>query len=66
LLSDIKLPKGVVLTEDPESVIALVSVGKDEVEEEAPVDLTAIEVEKKGKKPEEGEATATAEDTPKE
>ena len=53
-MKDIVLPKGVTLVDDPEGVVALVSVGKDEVEEVAPVDLTAIEVEKKGKKPEEG------------
>ena len=54
-VKDIKLPKGVTLVDSPEGVVALVSVGKDEVEEVVPVDLTAIEVEKKGKKPEEGE-----------
>lgn len=49
------LPSGVALIEDPTEVIALVSEPKEEKEEEvAPVDLSAIEVEKKGKKEEEG------------
>ncbi|MES2953009.1 MAG: 50S ribosomal protein L25 [Patescibacteria group bacterium] len=62
--SDIALPAGVILIENPEEVIALVQAPKEEKEEEAvPVDLTAIEVEKKGKKEEEviGEPEATKE-----
>jgi large subunit ribosomal protein L25 len=50
---DIVLPKGVTLITDGEEVVALVSIVKEEVEETAPVDLSAIEVEKKGKKEEE-------------
>ena len=50
---DIVLPKGVTLITDGEEVVALVSEAKEEVEESAPVDLSAIEVEKKGKKEEE-------------
>lgn len=48
---DIKLPAGVSLVENPDEVVALVAEPKEEVEE-APteaVDLSAIEVEKKGK-----------------
>jgi len=56
---DIKLPKGVTLVTDGDEVVALVAAVKEEVEEVAPVDLSAIEVEKKGKKEEEGEASAT-------
>ncbi len=57
----IKLPEGVTLIEDAAEVIALVSEPKEEVEEvAAPVDLSAIEVEKKGKKEEEGEEGAAA------
>lgn len=53
---DIKLPEGVTLVEDPEEVVASVSEAKEEEEEEvAPVDLSSIEVEKKGKKEEEAE-----------
>ena len=55
---DIALPSGVVLVENPEAVVAAVEEPKAEVEEvvEAPVDLSAIEVEKKGKKEEEASA----------
>jgi len=47
---DIKLPKGVELKTSGEEVIALIAPIKEEVVEEVPVDLSAIEVEKKGKK----------------
>lgn len=51
---DIVLPSGVTLITDPEEVVALVSAVKEEVEEVAPVDLSAIEVtDQKGKKEEE-------------
>lgn len=54
LASDIKLPSGVTLITDPEEVVALVSEVKEEVEETAPVDLSAIEISvEKGKKEEE-------------
>ncbi len=45
-----------------EEVVASIAVQKEEKEEVAPVDLTAIEVEKKGKKDEEG-AVETTEST---
>ena len=51
-IKDIKLPKGVKMITDGEEVIALISAIKEEVVETAPVDLSAIEVEKKGKKDE--------------
>jgi large subunit ribosomal protein L25 len=55
LAQDIKLPAGVELVTLPDEVIALVSEAKEEIEEvAAPVDLSAIEVEQKGKKDEEG------------
>ncbi len=55
LAGDIKLSEGVALVESPTEVVALVSMPKEEKEEEAaPADLSAIEVEKKGKKEEEG------------
>jgi len=57
---DIKLPAGVVLKIKPEEVIVLVQEVKEEVVERAPVDLSAIEVEKKGKEEEAGEAGAAA------
>ncbi|MFZ2523111.1 MAG: 50S ribosomal protein L25 [Minisyncoccia bacterium] len=53
LAKDIKLPSGVELMENPEEVVAAVTQYKEEVEEAAPVDLSTIEVEKKGKKEEE-------------
>jgi large subunit ribosomal protein L25 len=46
---DIALPKGVTLVTDGEEVVAAVAAFVEEVEEAAPVDLSAIEVEKKGK-----------------
>ena len=52
--ADIKLPAGVALKIKPEDVIASVYEPKEEVVE-VPVDLSAIEVEKKGKEAKEGE-----------
>ncbi len=51
-VKDIKLPKGVTLVTDGDEVVALVAAAKEE-KEEVTVDLSAIEVEKKGKKDEE-------------
>lgn len=63
LAKDVKLASGVELTGNPEEVVALVSAPREEKEEEsAPVDLSAIEVEKKGKEetPEEAAEGAQA------
>src|SRR3989344_6637430 len=50
LAGNIILPNGVTLLENPEEVVALVSAPREEKEEEVvPIDLTQIEVEKKGK-----------------
>ncbi|NLE07441.1 MAG: 50S ribosomal protein L25 [Parcubacteria group bacterium] len=50
LAKDIVLPKGVELIENEEVVVATVATPRAEkVEEEAPADLSSIEVEKKGK-----------------
>lgn len=59
---DIKLPSDVTLMEKPEEVVASVYEPKEEEEEKPvePVDLSAIEVEKKGKEAKEGEGTETA------
>ena len=56
LAKDIVLPKGVTLVENPEEVIVSVATPKAEKkeEEEVSADLSQIEVEKKGKKDEEG------------
>ena len=50
LATDLNLPNGVELIENGEEVVALVSAPREEKEEESkPIDLSAIEVEKKGK-----------------
>ena len=46
---DIKLPAGVSLITEPEEVVALVQEVVAEKEEAAPADISAVEVEKKGK-----------------
>ncbi len=63
LAKDIALPSGVTLKENPDEVVALVSAPREEKEEEsAPIDLTQIEVEKKGK--EETDETKETEPAP--
>ena len=54
LVKDLNIPKGVKVLGEPEAVVASVTVAKEEPVEAPPVDLAAIEVEKKGKKDEEG------------
>lgn len=50
------MPKGVTLVTDENEVVASIAVQKEEAEEPSPsADLSSIEVEKKGKKEEEGE-----------
>ncbi|MEK7227390.1 MAG: 50S ribosomal protein L25 [Patescibacteria group bacterium] len=50
LAKDLQMPQGVSPLVNPEDVVALVSAPREEKEEEvAPIDLSAIEVEKKGK-----------------
>lgn len=56
---DIALPAGVTLITEPEEVVVLIQEVEEEKVEEAPADLSAIEVEKKGKE-EEGAADAEA------
>ena len=60
LIKDLKLPTGVESVLDAEEVVAAITeAGEEVIEEVAPVDLSAIEVEKKGKleeETEEGEA----------
>jgi len=59
-VKDLVLPKGVTTEVDGEEMVALITeAGEEVVEEEGPVDLSAIEVETKGKKEEEGEAEVT-------
>ena len=57
LVSDIIFPKGVVMVTPREEVVASIALQKEEVEESAPIDLSSIEVEKKGKKEEETPAS---------
>lgn len=65
LVKDIKLPAGVVALAEPEEVVVSISEAGEEVAaEEAPIDLSAIEVEKKGKQDEEGEESGNAEEKP--
>lgn len=60
-VGDLKLPKGVTAIDgEDEVVVAMGAAGEEVKEEDATVDLSAIEVEEKGKKPEEGEAGAEA------
>lgn len=54
MAKDIKLPASVTLIEKPEEIVASISVAKEEVEEVKPIDMSAIEVEKKGKEAKEG------------
>lgn len=59
LVKDLKLPAGVEAKLDGDEVVAAITVAKEEEEAPAePIDLSAIEVEKKGKKEEEEEAAA--------
>ncbi len=57
-VKDVIFPTGVSSLEESEEVVAAVSAPKEEKDEEStPVDLSAIEVEKKGKKEEAGESS---------
>jgi large subunit ribosomal protein L25 len=59
-VSDVKLPAGVIVINEPtEVVVSVVEQVEEKEEVAAPVDLSAIEVEKKGKK-EEGEEAEVA------
>jgi large subunit ribosomal protein L25 len=59
-VSDIKLPAGVVAITAGDEIVVSVVAQVEEKEEVAPVDLSSIEVEKKGKKEEEAGAEAAA------
>lgn len=60
LVKDLKVNKEVKVLNNPDDVVAAISVAKEEVVEAAPVDLSSIEVEKKGKKEDEAGAEAPA------
>jgi large subunit ribosomal protein L25 len=53
LIKDLKLPPSAIVTLDLDEVVAMISIAQDEPINEAPMDLSQIEVEKKGKKEEE-------------
>lgn len=57
---DIVIPAGVTLIAKPDEIIASIAEAKEEVEEVKPVDMSAIEVEKKGKEAKEGEEQVEA------
>jgi len=58
-VKDIVVPAGVIIKTNPDETAVLLAAPKEEKEEEAaPIDLESIEVEKKGKKEEEGEEAA--------
>lgn len=61
MAKDIKLPAGVTLVSGSDEILASVAEAKEEVEEVKPIDMSAIEVEKKGK-----EANPAAEEAPAE
>ncbi len=53
-IKDLQLPAGVEIKgHNPDDVVALVAAIKEETEETGPIDFSAIEVEKKGKKDDE-------------
>ncbi|MEK7531623.1 MAG: 50S ribosomal protein L25 [Patescibacteria group bacterium] len=62
LVKDLKIPSGVEVKADGEDVVAAISVIEEEKEEVVPIDLSTIEVEKKGKKEEEGASSDSSEE----
>lgn len=48
-ISDLVIPADITLEHDPDEVVVLVQAVEEEAETEATIDMTAIEVEKKGK-----------------
>jgi len=54
-IRDLELPKGVNVLNDPSGVVASIAVTEEEVEEEVAPDLSAIEVEKRGKEEKAGD-----------
>lgn len=55
---DINLPSGVSLITNTDEIVTSIAVAKEETEEVKSVDMSAIEVEKKGKEAKEGEEPA--------
>ncbi len=63
MAKDIKLPANITLIAQPDEIVASIAVAKEEVEEVKPIDMSTIEVEKKGKEAKEGEEPAEGEKT---
>ncbi len=59
-VKEIKLPKDVDLVTNPDEIVASVATAKEELDEVKPIDMSSIEVEKKGKIPKEGEEDVSA------
>jgi len=57
-VKNIDLPAGVKILAGENDVVVLVEAPKEEIVEEKPITIEEVEVEKKGKKPAEGEAEA--------
>lgn len=59
-VGDLNVPEGVTVNNSPEDAVAVISVAKEEVEEEAPteIDMDSIAVEEKGKGEEASEEEA--------
>lgn len=55
MVKDLKLPPGVAVEAEPDEIVAMIDVAKEEPEDAPVQDIASIEVEKKGKKDEEGE-----------
>ena len=56
-VKDIKIPSGVKVLTEGEEVVALITEAKEEKLEEGPVDISSVEIEKKGKKEEEAKSS---------
>ena len=65
-VSDLNLPKSAEISIDADEVVAMISVAKEEVEEVAPIDLSAIETSVERGKKEDAEGDAAAEGEAKE
>ena len=52
-IKDLKLPAGVIVTDEPDEVIVAVNKQEEETETSEPMDISSVEIAKKGKKEEE-------------
>ena len=63
IAKDIKIPTGITLISNIDEIVASISVAKEEIEEVKPIDMSTIEVEKKGKEAKEGEEPIAEDNT---